>query len=68
MDLTYDEIMAVLDIKNTSATSGGYTVPPGLYEINDLKSMINSSLPDEVIVIIKIVDIRLRSKLTIKKQ
>ena len=33
MELTYDELMDVLDIKYTSATSIGYTVPPGIYKI-----------------------------------
>ena len=67
MELTYDEIMDVLEIKYTSATSIGYTLPPGIYEISDLISMINSLLPDGVKVNITIDDIRLRSNLTTNK-
>ena len=35
MELTYDEIMDVLDINYTSATFIGYSFPPGIYENSD---------------------------------
>ena len=59
MELTYDEIMNVLDLIDTSATSIGCNLPPRFYEISDLISMINYLLPDEVKVNITIDDIRL---------
>ena len=48
MELTYDEFMDVLDIKYSRATSIGYTLPPGLYEIGDINSTLNFLLPNEV--------------------
>ena len=65
MDLTYDEIIDVLDIKYTSATSIGYTLPPGKYEINDLNKTLEYFSPDNVKVDITIDYIRLKSTLTI---
>ena len=64
MELTSGEIVDLLDIKNNSATSIGYTQPPGTFEFSDLNLMIISLVPDEVKVIITIDDIRIRSNLT----
>ena len=67
MQLTDDEIMDVLDMKNTSATSIGYTLQKRKNESSVLNAMINSLLPDEVKVKITIDDFRLRSNLTNNK-
>ena len=66
MELKY-KIMDVLDMKYTSATSIGYTSPPGIYKTSDTNLMLKSLLPDEVKVDITIDDIRLRSNLTTNK-
>ena len=67
IELTYDEFMDVIDIKYTSSTSIGCTLPPGIYEISDLKTMINSLLPNEVKVNNTIDDVRLGSNSTTNK-
>ena len=35
MQLTYDGIMDVLDMKDFPSKRTGYTLPPGIYEISD---------------------------------
>ena len=67
MQLTYDEIMDVLDIKYTSATPIGYTVPHGIYEISDFNFMLKFLLPNEVKGDITNDENRLRSNLTTNK-
>ena len=67
MELTEDEIMDVLDIKNTGPTAVGFTLAPGIHEISGIKSVLKSLNPDEVKVNITIDDIRLKSNLTTNK-
>ena len=67
IQLTYREIEYLLDVKHISASSTGYTLPPGIYKISDLSLMIKSLLPNEGKVSITKNDIRLRSKLGTKK-
>ena len=64
MELTYEESRDVLDRKITSATSIGYTLPPGICEIRDNDLMLKSLLPDEVKVNLTNDDIRLKQNLT----
>ena len=64
VELTYDQIMDVLDMKYTGAKSIGYTLPLGIHENSHNNSMINYLLPDEVKVNFTNEDIRLRSNLT----
>ena len=67
MELTYDEVMHLLDTKYTSATSIGYTLPPGIYEISYITLMLKSLLRDDVKVNVTIDDFRLRLSLTTNK-
>ena len=67
MELTYDEIVEIFDVIYNNGTAIEYVLPPGIYEIIDNISMINSLLPLEGKVNITINDIRLRTKLTTKK-
>ena len=39
--------MDILDLKNIPTTTLGYTLPPGLYGVTDIKRMFKSLLPDE---------------------
>ena len=64
MELTYDEVLDIPDIKCIAGSAIGYTLPPGVYEISDLNLILKSLLLDEVRVNITIDDIRLRSNLT----
>ena len=63
-EMTYDEILDILDVNYVAASTVGYTLQPGIYEISDTNLMLKSSLPDEVKVEITIGDLRLRSNIT----
>ena len=68
MELTYDKILDVIDIKHTSATSIGYTIASGKNEISDRNMMVKSLPTSGVKVKITIDDLRLKSNLTTKKK
>ena len=61
MQLSYDEIMDLLDIKCFPSKRRGYTLPVGVYEVSDINSMLKSLLPDILKVNITIDNIRLNS-------
>ena len=61
--LTYNEIIDVLDLKYISAKRIGYSLNPGSYEIVDLKNTLKYILPDNVKINATIDDIRLKSNL-----
>ena len=63
MQLTYDEIIDVLELKYFSTKRIGYSLNPGIYEIVDLNNTLKHILPDNVKVNITIDDIRLKSNL-----
>ena len=63
MQLTYDEIMDILDLKNIPTKRTGYSLIPGIYEVIDLNTTLKHILPDNVKVNITIDDIRLKSNL-----
>ena len=67
MQLTYDEIIDVLDLKYISTKRIGYSLNPGIYEIVDLSNTLKHILPDNVKVNITIDDIRLKSILKINQ-
>ena len=64
MELAYDEIVDLLDVKYIARSTVGYTLVPGIYEVTDINLMLKSLLPNEVKVKITIEDTRLQSKLT----
>ena len=63
MQLTYDEIIDVLDLKYISTKRIVFSLDPGIYEIVDLKNTLKYILPDNVKINITIDDIRLKSNL-----
>ena len=67
MQITYDEIIDVLDLKYISTKRIGYSLNPGIYEIFDLNNTLKHILPDNVKVNIAIDDIRLKSNLKINQ-
>ena len=67
MQLTYDEIIDVLDLKYIPTKRIGYTLDPGIYEVVDLNNTLKYILPDNVKVSITIDDIRLKSNLKINQ-
>ena len=66
LELSHTEILNKLDMKYIDASTIGHTLPPCVYEISDIDSMIKSLLPDGGKVNFTIDDIRLKSKLTKK--
>ena len=67
MELTYDEIVDILDMKYIAGSTIGYTLPPSIYEISDLNLTLKSLLPNELEVNNTIDDNRLASNLTTNK-
>ena len=65
MQLTYDEIIDVLDFKYIPIKRTGYSLSLGIYEVIDLNNTLKHILPDEVKVNPTIDDIRLKSNLKI---
>ena len=67
MQLTYDEIIDVLDLNYIPTKRTGYSLNPGIYEIFDLNNTLKHILPDNVNVNFTIDDIRLKSNLKINQ-
>ena len=67
MQLTYDEIIDVLDLKYISTKILGYCLNPGFYEVIDLNNTLKDILTDNVKVSVTIDDIKLKSNLKINQ-
>ena len=65
LQLTYDEFIDILNLKNIPAKRTGYSLNPGIYEVIDLNTTLKYILPDKVKVSVTIVDVRLKSILKI---
>ena len=63
MQLTYDEIIDVLDLKYISTKRIGFSLDASIYEIVDLNNTLKYILPDNVKINNTIDDIRLKSNL-----
>ena len=66
MQLTYDEIIDILDLENIPTERTGYSLIPVAYAVVDLKNTLKHILPDNVKVSVTIDDVRLQSNLKIK--
>ena len=60
MQLTYDEIIDILDLKNNPTKRTGYSLNPGIYEVVDLNNTLKYILPDNMKVNATIDDVRLK--------
>ena len=65
--LTYNEIIDILDLKYIPTQRTGYSLNPGIYEVVDLNNTLKYILPDNVKVSVTIDDIRLKSNLKINQ-
>ena len=63
MRLSYDETIDILDLKYISTKRTGYSLNPGIYEVDDLNNTLKHILTDNVKVSVTIDDIRLKSNL-----
>ena len=61
MQLTYDEIMDILDLKYILTKRTGYSLNRGVYKVVDLNNTSKHILPESVIVSVTIDDVRLKS-------
>ena len=61
--LTYDEIMDILDLNYIPTKRTGYSLNPGIYEVIDLTNIFKYILPDKVKVNVTIDDIGLKANL-----
>ena len=63
MQLTFDEIIDILDLKFTPTKGTGYSLNPSIYEVVDLKNTLKYISPDDVKVGVTKDDVRLKSNL-----
>ena len=63
MQLTYNEIIDILDLKYIPTKRTGFSLNPGIYEVSDLNNTLKYILPDNMKVRVTIDDIRLKSNL-----
>ena len=63
MQLIYDEIMNILDLKCIPTKRTGFSLNPGVYEVVGLNNTLKHFLPDNVKVSVTIDDVRLKSNL-----
>ena len=63
MQLTYDEIIDILDLKYIPKKRTGYSLNPGIDEVIDFHITLKNILPDNVKVSVTIDDIRLKSNI-----
>ena len=61
MQLTHGETIGILDLNYIPTKRTGYSLNPGICEVVDLKNTLKFILPDNVKVIVTIVDVRLKS-------
>ena len=61
--LSHAEITDILDLKYIPTRRADYSIPPGMYEISDINSMLKPLLPKEVKVDISIDDFRIKFNL-----
>ena len=67
MQLTYGEIIDIMDLKYIQSKRIGYSLQTGIYEMSDRNKTLEDLLPDNVKVSITIDDISLKSKLNINQ-
>ena len=65
MQLTYDEIIDVLELTFVSTKRTGFSLNPGIYEVVDLNKTLKYIYPDIVKISKTIDDVRLKSNLKI---
>ena len=63
MQLTYNEVIDILDLKYNLTKTTGYSLNPGIYEVVDLNNSLKCILPDNVKINVTIDDVRLKSNL-----
>ena len=52
--LTYDEIIDILDLKNISTNKIGYSPKPDINQISDINNTLKNILPDNAVISVSI--------------
>ena len=63
MQLTYNEIIDILDLEYIPTKRTGYSLNPGFYDVSDLNNTLKHILPDNVKVNVTIDDIRFKTNI-----
>ena len=66
-DLTYDEIVDILNVKYFAGSNKDYSLPPAVYKVDDHNLILKSLLLNKVKLNLAIDDFKLKSSLTTKK-
>ena len=61
--ITYDEVIELLDLKNIPSKRTNYSLNPGVYELIVMNSTLKHNLPGDVKVCITPDDIKIKSNL-----
>ena len=67
MQLTYDEIINILDLKYISAKRTGYSIEPNIYNVVDLNKTLKNILPNNVKIDINIDERKYKTDLKINQ-
>ena len=67
MQLTYDEIINILDFKYVATRRIGYSVKPNIYQISDINKTLKNILPDNVKISVTINERKYKSNLKINQ-
>ena len=67
LQLTYGEIVDILDVKNIAGSTKGFTLGQGIFEVTDINMMLKSLLPEDVKVNITRDDIKPKSNVSNNK-
>ena len=63
MQLTYEEIIDIIDLKYIPTKRTEYSLNPVFYEVSNLDTSLKYNLPDDVKVSVTIDDVRLKFNL-----
>ena len=67
MQLTYDEIITILDLKCIPTKGTAYSLNPGIYKVVDLNNTLKYILPNSMKVSVTIDDVRLEPNIKIDR-
>ena len=67
MQLTYDEIIDILDLKCVATKRIGYSLKPNIYKISDINNTLKNILPDNVKISVTIDEKKYKSNLKVKR-
>ena len=67
MQLTYDEIINILDLKNIATKRTGYSIEPNIYNVDDLNKTLKNILPNNIKIKVTIDERKYKTDLQINQ-